>query len=67
MTDDRAERAALTEATDAELREECLRRGYELHSLKFSGAAQEAIRLLADYRKRIDAALLRAGTPEGET
>jgi hypothetical protein len=44
----------LTQVTDEELRAEARRRGYELHSLQFSQAAQSALRELEGLRRRID-------------
>ena len=44
----------LSQATDEELRAEARRRGYELHSLQFSQAAQNALRELEGLRRRID-------------
>ena len=44
----------LREITDDELRAEARRRGYELHSLQFSQAAQNALRELEGLRRRID-------------
>ena len=44
----------LLEITDEELRAEARRRGYELHSLQFSLAAQNALRELEGMRRRID-------------
>jgi hypothetical protein len=40
--------------TDDQLRAEARRRGYELHSLQFSQAAQNALRELEGLRRRID-------------
>ena len=40
--------------TDDDLRAEARRRGYELHSVQFSQAAQSALRELEGMRRRID-------------
>lgn len=40
--------------TDDQLRAEARRRGYELHSVQFSQAAQNALRELEGLRRRID-------------
>ena len=40
--------------TDDELRAEARRRGFELHSVQFSQAAQSALRELEGLRRRID-------------
>jgi hypothetical protein len=44
----------LDELTDDELRAEARRRGFELHSVQFSQAAQNALRELEGLRRRID-------------
>jgi hypothetical protein len=44
----------LDELTDEQLRAEARRRGFELHSVQFSQAAQNALRELEGLRKRID-------------
>jgi len=44
----------LEELTDDELRTEARRRGFELHSVQFSQAAQNALRELEGLRRRID-------------
>lgn len=44
----------LEELTDEQLRAEARRRGFELHSLQFSQAAQNALRELEGLRRRID-------------
>jgi len=43
----------LSNITDGELRAEARRRGYELHSLQFSQAAQQLIRELPGLRRRL--------------
>ena len=65
----------LSQATDEELRAEARRRGYKLHSLQFSQAAQNALRELEGLRRRIDELVKdlqregrpRAGNPEPST
>ena len=42
----------LEELTDEQLRAEARRRGFELHSLQFSQAAQNALRELEGLRRR---------------
>jgi hypothetical protein len=44
----------LADLTDEELRAEARRRGFELHSIQFSLAAQNALRELEGLRRRID-------------
>ena len=44
----------LNKLTDDELRAEARRRGFELHSIQFSQAAQNALRELEGLRRRID-------------
>lgn len=44
----------LDRVTDNDLRAEARRRGYELHSVQFSQAAQNALRELEGLRRRID-------------
>jgi hypothetical protein len=44
----------LQSVTDDDLRAEARRRGYELHSVQFSQAAQHALRELEGLRRRID-------------
>ena len=44
----------LNKLTDDELRAEARRRGFELHSVTFSQAAQNALRELEGLRRRID-------------
>ena len=57
----------LDELTDHELRAEARRRGFELHSIQFSPAAQTALRELEGLRRRIDELVtsLREPTVEG--
>lgn len=45
---------ALADITDDDLRAEARRRGFELHSVQFSQAAQNALRELEGLRRRID-------------
>jgi hypothetical protein len=45
---------ALADISDDELRAEARRRGFELHSVQFSQAAQNALRELEGLRRRID-------------
>ena len=45
---------ALADVSDDELRAEARRRGFELHSVQFSQAAQNALRELEGLRRRID-------------
>jgi hypothetical protein len=49
----------LDELTDDELRVEARRRGFELHSVQFSQAAQNALRELEGLRRRIDELVMR--------
>jgi hypothetical protein len=49
----------LDEITDEELRAEARRRGFELHSVRFSQAAQNALRELEGLRRRIDELVMR--------
>ena len=51
--------------TDDELRAEARRRGYELHSVQFSQAAQNALRELEGLRRRIDELLLQLRDSSG--
>ena len=44
----------LDRVTDNALRAEARRRGFELHSVQFSQAAQNALRELEGLRRRID-------------
>jgi len=44
----------LDRVTDDDLRAEARRRGFELHSVQFSQAAQNALRELEGLRRRID-------------
>jgi len=44
----------LAEISDEQLRAEARRRGFELHSIQFSQAAQSALRELEGLRRRID-------------
>ena len=44
----------LDRVTDNDLRAEARRRGFELHSVQFSQAAQNALRELEGLRRRID-------------
>ena len=44
----------LDRVTDNDLRAEARRRGFELHSVQFSQAAQNALRELEGLRGRID-------------
>ena len=44
----------LHSVSDNDLRAEVRRRGYELHSVQFSQAAQTALRELEGLRRRID-------------
>jgi hypothetical protein len=44
----------IADITDDELRHEARRRGYELHSVQFSQAAQNSLRELEGLRRRID-------------
>jgi hypothetical protein len=44
----------LHSVSDNDLRAEARRRGYELHSVQFSQAAQTALRELEGLRRRID-------------
>ncbi|MGH9893549.1 MAG: hypothetical protein ACREA0_16490, partial [bacterium] len=44
----------LTQISDEELRAEARHRGYEHHSVRFSQAAQAALRELEGLRRRID-------------
>jgi hypothetical protein len=53
----------LEELTDDELRAEARRQGFELHSLQFSQAAQNALRELEGLRRRIDELLTRMRDP----
>jgi hypothetical protein len=53
----------LEELTDDELRAEARRRGFELHSLQFSHAAQNALRELEGLRRRIDELITRMRDP----
>jgi hypothetical protein len=45
--------------TDDELGAEARRRGFELHSVRFSQAAQNALRELEGLRRRIDELVMR--------
>lgn len=49
---------ALADISDDELRAEARRRGFELHSVQFSQAAQNALRELEGLRRRIDELVL---------
>jgi hypothetical protein len=53
----------LEELTDDELRAEARRRGFELHSVQFSQAAQNALRELEGLRRRIDELVTRMRDP----
>jgi hypothetical protein len=49
----------LEELTDEQLRAEVRRRGFELHSVQFSQAAQNALRELEGLRRRVDELITR--------
>lgn len=55
----------LDELTDEQLRAEARRRGFELHSVQFSQAAQNALRELEGLRKRIDELVTRLSDTNG--
>jgi hypothetical protein len=44
----------LATVTDDELREEVRKRGYDLHSSRFSAAAQALLREIPEIRRRLD-------------